>query len=295
MTLSRGYRTAFEIIRRRAVIIAIGGILATGLAFVAVALLPPRYVASAQVVMLANAGQATQPSDLAQAQALARNYASLVKTDSVLQDAAATAKEGATVARLRLSVDVQPSRDSFYLTITDTDERAQHAADVVNAVAAAFLRRVEALETQVADPAVQLLRDQVKAMTEQVKLIDDNVSTLQKLNTSTVGDPASQIAAATTRNQSIATLLNARASIQERLDKANTELQLALAKQKESAVLWAPATPPDEATATTSSWLPPLLGLLVIVVVALLFLLRDWSSVQTRPVRRVDRAASQRA
>jgi len=292
MSFSQTIAMIYRIVARRAPVIALAGVLVAVLGILAGILAPPKYLASVQIVMLSNSGVLTQPSDLSQGQQLARNYASLVKTDAVLQDAVQNLKDSWSVGELRERVDASPSRDSFYLTVTVTDAKPQRAADGVNAVAASFLRRVQAVQSQIAEPAIQNLRDQVAGMTEQIKTIDERVAALQKLEPSAAGDPASQLLAATSRNGSIATLLSARVSMQERLDKANTDLRLALAKQRETAVLWAPAQPPDQLTSLVPVWLAGVAGLVAMSLVTLVYLVRDWGSLSASRPAMAERAVS---
>lgn len=282
VVLSRTLARVAWVVRRRLPLLLLGSLLAALIALSLSFVLPPRYVASVQVLMLASAGQLSEPADLIAAQALARNYASLVKTDAVLREAADLLHLGWNTDQLRQRITVS-SRESFYLTISASADRAQTAADMANTIAERFLQRVQDAEAQVQGPALENIREEIAASNRQLKLLDDRIAALQRLEENPAKDPVTALVESSNRNQTLAELLKARQEEQDRVNKANGELRLMLAKQRQTAVLWHPAAPPDHTEASFDPLLAFPAAFIVLILGMVLALLRDWSRVPVLP------------
>jgi capsular polysaccharide biosynthesis protein len=250
LNLRTGLVVAMSILRRSAWLLLLAALVG-GLAGYGSAVASQTYTASTQVVVLTSAASQTNPEELARQQTLARGYATLVRSDGVLSDASAQLSARSSlddvrrVSWLRERVNASVGRDAFYLTIAASAADPALAADIVNATATAFVNRVQAVQTQIQEPALANHREAITSLTRQLEAVDAQIGAVQQTATVPVGDPVIALIASTTRQETLATLIGLRSSIQERLDTSNADLRTMLTRQKEGAVLWQAAFPPE--------------------------------------------------
>jgi capsular polysaccharide biosynthesis protein len=247
--------------------VLIGGV--TGFAF---ATASRTYMASTQLVILTSAASQANPEDLARQQTLARGYVTLVRSDGVLGDAKSelvtrwSLEDVRSLSWLRDRVSASVGRDAFYLTIAASSGDPALAADIVNATATAFVKRVQAVQTQIQEPAIANNREGVSSLTRQLQDVDAQIAAMQPTANTPLEDPVATLINSTTRHQAVTTLLALRSSIQTRLDTSNAELRTMLTRQKEGAVIWQSALPPERPEGPgllTSSAVGAVLALLV--------------------------------
>jgi capsular polysaccharide biosynthesis protein len=246
----RGIARAISILGRNAWVLVLA-VFVGGLTGFAVAASLRTYTASAQLVILTSAASQTNPEDLARQQTLARGYVTLVRSDGVLGDAASELEthwnldEVRSVAWLRDRVSASVGRDAFYLTIAASAADPGLAADIVNATANSFVKRVQAVQTQIQEPAITNNREGIASLTRQLDVVDAQIAAVEQTANVSLGDPIATLLNSTARHETLTTLLGLRTSLQARLDASNAELRTMLTRQKEGAVIWQSALPPE--------------------------------------------------
>jgi receptor protein-tyrosine kinase len=154
-------RRYLEALRRSRVLIAVIVVVVTGAALVASLLLPPRYEATARIVVDPTVG-GLGPTDAESLQRQLATVESLSTTPKVIADAARTLNARPEAIEKRVSSSVDPNAN--VIAIVGQSGQARDAAAIANAVARAFLDQQGSIERDRLERAQQALTDQVRRL-----------------------------------------------------------------------------------------------------------------------------------
>jgi capsular exopolysaccharide synthesis family protein len=173
----------FYLIRSWAWLIVLAGILAGAAAYAVSVRMTPIYEASTTMLLSAPSSiSGVDPAALVTAQTMTTTYAQMLMDRPVLQDVIDELKLPTTpeAVKLKKTIRVDIVINTQLLQVTAEDPNPQRAADIANAMATVFSRRIAELQAQRYSASRDGLAKQVADMDQQITATNNQIAAIQQ-------------------------------------------------------------------------------------------------------------------